>query len=1433
MRLGFGPFSNEDALVAQRVMPMQVAETKRILYCPAVGKAFCGHLKDRGTQNGNHNNRLSPKRLDQMEQVLRNIINMLCKSSRTQASSAYESKHPVNGGSNTTSRGGVGGAGGRLRAQSPAGGSPGVHGRGNAPDNRVDELPVEEWGSLDHSLQKMAREMGLLDHLFHVLRNALRWMEDLQKRENAWQQKWLVSQKARFANKASKAVGEESTMAVGGEQADLSMPPSNVAVATLQRQIVLTLQLLYRTITACFKDNRENENYIASAQRRGQKAKNFALSGVENHEKKLTFLDEIVMQVKRKFGAAECLTNLITNNRNLLEKWITSDTFMIFVHLIKFRGPDATLVRFLASLASCRGRQIISNQEMLLKGFYSSGVIGEYNQHHHWHATGTQHDRKQDQQHEQLEAAHVQDLIRNRLQLGIETALVDQPSSGSERDNLLYQRHFDWNSERRKSSPNAPCTAPWTSQSRRSTQSRYKLGLSAFPDSRAHVHAKPGHTHGHNQPTPTFLGREVVKRGMFDIAISWHCYQEWQPSMDSFFFSPTQLQLNCVGEAEVSAKSRQNLDVYLKKVSVNSPTVLIKPTPAAGSSSTADGGGSSAGAGAGAGAGGGDGGGDGDGDGDGGVPASLVGRIGILIKEAVTEDVQIVPSKMYRVKILTTVHNIRGSRLQLLSLRELQHRQWVYLEDVAWTLEEDPQKRRKLQDAVFGDAAGNRESEKGLKRTKVHHKHGQKRPTFPPPDGPFASSTSTGGWEDQMAVEQENEEEEGMVGPTMRLRRLASYYKAQLDLYAEMVLDRSYNCIFALEEQFSYELCITGVKNDLFPDQLRASFATLICRLYVDRYPHMPIEVPRLVRVLQDMREIEVKKRTLQRSVNSRSELVGEHLEYSMSFKQQRRGSNTSSDSRPLGGPLGALPQFWLSDRHPAVHSGSRQSALSISPIPIAHRESTTASRAFNTIAGPIQDGLSRLGIRHLKAPVGQQASSTAGGSSDFAAGMAAANRGNQEKSVGNTARVKAAVRAGGSYRRKSATERNATPFYSQCRTAEKFYLIEDFISDYFMDLNGTQIINDRESNTFTLNLLVCCGKLMRCGFYGTVGEVRNLMSPLIKTLDGRNDVLTAEDAVATRKRNEEPLAAPAPLGDEVDGDEDGLEMQRTRLIKTDSTFEMASPWSKQFDKLASSNQSKSHLDGPEVRNPLHQSRIPSHQNIGHGKGSAADNRRDGRQQQQGSFRAMPEHSRSRIRGRGMAGGESLQTMSKSVRSRLQHQPTLSTLEQRQFDEVQTTQEEATIRARYEGSSAGSLVMAAKVHMCDILSTVSHLRLDYRLSQMMFLLKEHAEHNKDAVGTITTPDPSAASGAYSMAGAAGTSLRKGLTKKPTQLAANNTVLKIAKDASSLLNPFMNETKLWDLGAEGLQLTDSGISKIEHLFKSEASEALDLDKMSSK
>jgi hypothetical protein len=89
-------------------------------------------------------------------------------------------------------------------------------------------------------------------------------------------------------------------------------------------------------------------------------------------------------------------------------------------------------------------------------------------------------------------------------------------------------------------------------------------------------------------------------------------------------------------------------------------------------------------------------------------------------------------------------------------------------------------------------------------------------------------------------------------------KQLAEYYQENLGLYAELCLDRSYNCIEYLKDQFSYELLVTAISNTKLPPRIRQSFSDLCIRLWVDRFPHEPMKVPNLARIYDEIDPLDI-----------------------------------------------------------------------------------------------------------------------------------------------------------------------------------------------------------------------------------------------------------------------------------------------------------------------------------------------------------------------------------------------------------------------------------------------------------------------------------------------------------------------------------------------------------------------------------------------
>ena len=75
----------------------------------------------------------------------------------------------------------------------------------------------------------------------------------------------------------------------------------------------------------------------------------------------------------------------------------------------------------------------------------------------------------------------------------------------------------------------------------------------------------------------------------------------------------------------------------------------------------------------------------------------------------------------------------------------------------------------------------------------------------------------------------------------------------QVELLGEISLDRSTNVARSIQEEFSFDLLITGMLDNRYPTELRAGFARVLTNLYVDQMLHVDLEPPLEVRVVPDL----------------------------------------------------------------------------------------------------------------------------------------------------------------------------------------------------------------------------------------------------------------------------------------------------------------------------------------------------------------------------------------------------------------------------------------------------------------------------------------------------------------------------------------------------------------------------------------------------
>eukprot|EP00935_MAST-01C_sp_MAST-1C-sp1_P000740 g740.t1 len=160
---------------------------------------------------------------------------------------------------------------------------------------------------------------------------------------------------------------------------------------------------------------------------------------------------------------------------------------------------------------------------------------------------------------------------------------------------------------------------------------------------------------------------------------------------------------------------------------------------------------------------------------------------------------------------------------------------------------------------------------------------------------------------------------------------LLKYYEAQIDLFAEMLLGRSYNCILALEAQFSFSLCIRAIRSTKLPDSLRSSFTKMLTRLYIDRYPHSQIAVPRRVQDLSTTRKIRVRSQTSTSKRKSFVATVRGTMRDQLSAASDNQKTFTMKYQGEKKAPFDALPQFSLPDGHLSLEKAGENSFFACS----------------------------------------------------------------------------------------------------------------------------------------------------------------------------------------------------------------------------------------------------------------------------------------------------------------------------------------------------------------------------------------------------------------------------------------------------------------------------------------------------------------------
>lgn len=81
------------------------------------------------------------------------------------------------------------------------------------------------------------------------------------------------------------------------------------------------------------------------------------------------------------------------------------------------------------------------------------------------------------------------------------------------------------------------------------------------------------------------------------------------------------------------------------------------------------------------------------------------------------------------------------------------------------------------------------------------------------------------------------------------------YFLAYLDLVANLCFQRNYKGIKALEQTVSFEIIFGCIQSKKLPYAMRGKFVDLILRLYIDKDPREPMQIPQLTRVWGEIDE--------------------------------------------------------------------------------------------------------------------------------------------------------------------------------------------------------------------------------------------------------------------------------------------------------------------------------------------------------------------------------------------------------------------------------------------------------------------------------------------------------------------------------------------------------------------------------------------------
>ncbi len=104
---------------------------------------------------------------------------------------------------------------------------------------------------------------------------------------------------------------------------------------------------LYKLIQCTCQDSRRNELYVSHG------------------------MELIIKHLGHELGAEPCLTAMLTNNMQLLDKKVETKQILGFIKLIDTYGQKSQFIDFLGALCSCLGQAIVSNQKLICQALLS------------------------------------------------------------------------------------------------------------------------------------------------------------------------------------------------------------------------------------------------------------------------------------------------------------------------------------------------------------------------------------------------------------------------------------------------------------------------------------------------------------------------------------------------------------------------------------------------------------------------------------------------------------------------------------------------------------------------------------------------------------------------------------------------------------------------------------------------------------------------------------------------------------------------------------------------------------------------------------------------------------------------------------------------------------------------------------------------------